>query len=503
MIAVASGRRAGVALLAVLPLLLNFVLWTTSGYDRVQWLRRYGEDMAVATSAYLERRAPSDAAPILLSSTEAMRYAEGLQRFLLGEEQRLGMKPWQFWRVVPDLPPARPGLVRHRSNDDVGRAWLSTLAFRLRGGIAPFLPLWLALFACLPVLAWLGWELWQAGHGLAASLFAIGIGCSCYVVETLALANSAFGFYLVGLIAVGAFSTYMFLRAPNPRGLLLRAAVLGVALGICALCRAGVVLFLPGVLLALLLGVQRIGKHRLALVAAAMVLVVLPYGLVRPPSHHEVWTGVWEGLGDYDRTMGHVWADRVALKLLLDAGFDRDVAPDVEIYDRDIGSPEKEAFFRGLVWRDVRADPIWYFQILLRRLVATVTEDELLVMGGRAPRGELALRGPNAPIAPNQGNIRFFYRLVPTADWFGLGPRRLALPLSMLWIVGASFVAIAARSPAWRPAGLVVLCTACSALVLPVAITTAGALEPQAFIIVYILAGAFLAEVLYRAIARR
>lgn len=496
-------------LFACLLFLFNFVAWTTSNFDRVQQPRRYGEDMSVATTAYLERRQPTGAPSIKLSSPAALRYAVDLQAFMLETELRLGLRPWQFWRTLPRDPPARPGRIVPRSNDDVGRARLTELAFRLRGGVAPFVLLWLALFACLPVLAWIVWELSRAGHAVAAVAFAAACACSPFIVESMALPYSAFGFYLVGLLAVTAFSVHAVMGRPSSRGLLWRAFVLGPVLALCVLCRDATLLLLPGLLLALLLGVRRIvaaappatpGQRRsrvLELVLLGLALVALPHAFLRRPTHHEVWTGVWEGLGDFDRTKGHVWADPVALKALVEAGFDPGVSPAVEIFDRELGSPEKEDFFRRLVLRDIRADPPWYLAILGRRVVATVTQNELLMLGARSARADQARRGPNAPVPTNQGRIRFFYHLVPTADSFGLGPGRLALPLGVLWALGLVFVYAAVRDREGRgprPALSVAACLACSVLPLPVLITTAGALETEAFVLVYFLGFAFVVE---------
>ena len=500
-------------LVGCLLFVFNFVAWTASNLDRVQKPRRYGEDMSVATTAYLERVQPTGAPAVKLSSAAALRYELDLQAFMLETELRLGLRPWQFWRTLPRNPPARPGLIVPRSNDDVGRARLTELAFRLLGGVAPFVLFWLALLACLPVLAWIVWELARAGHAVAAAAFAAACACSPFFVESMALPYSSFGFYLVGLLAVTAFSVHAIMGRPGPRGLLLRALVLGPLLALCVLCRDATLLLLPGLVLAMLLGARRSvaaappaspGARRLrvlGLVLLGLTLVALPHAFIRRPTHHELWTGVWEGLGDFDRTKGHVWADPVALKLLVDAGFDPGVPPEVEIFDRELGSPEKEAFFRRLVLRDVRADPLWYLAILGRRVVATVTQNELLVLGGRSAPSEQARRGPEAPIPPNQGRIRFFYRLVPTADSIGLGPWHLALPVGVLWALGAAFVYAAARDHEGRgprPALGVVACVACSTLPLPVLITTAGALETEAFVLVYLLAFAFLVEWAWR-----
>lgn len=512
-------RQALAALLPLavcLPFLFNFVAWTTSSFDRVQQLRRYGEDMSVATSVYLERRAPTGAPAVKLSSAAAQEYGRDLQAGMLKEEQTLGLRPWQFWRTLPSDPRPRPGPIVYRSNDDVGRARLTELGFRLLGGVAPFLPLWLAAFACLPVLGWVVWELARAGHRVAALVFATACACSPFFVESMALPYSAFGFYLVGLLAISAFAVYAILRPPDARGFLLRALVLGPLLALCALCRDGMLLALPGLLLAIVLGGRRIAAARMDAgapgpprgrwavpVALALAAVALPYALVRPATQHEIWTGVWEGLGDFDHTKGHVWSDTAADQALREAGLDANVPAGVEVFDRELASPEKEAFFRRRVLEDVRSDPRWYLAILAKRLVATVTQDELRVLGGRSTHAERARRGPEAPIPTNQGRIRFFYHLVPTADSIGLGPWRLALPLAVLWALGAAFLAMAAYDRAGRgprPALLVVACLAGAALPLPVLITTAGALETEAFVLVYLLAFAFVVEWTWQAL---
>lgn len=501
-----AAARYAVGILAFAPLVVHFVLWTTADYSRVLRLRRYGEDMAIATTAYLERLSPTHLPAVRLSS--AGGYVMELQSFLLEEEQRLGVRPWQFWRTLPQLPPARPGPVIHRSNDDMGRAWLTEWGFRILGGIAPFLILWLALFAIVPVLAWLVWELARSKHLFAGVVIALACGCSPFMVESLALPYSAHGFYLVALLGVSALSVYAALRTPSTRGLLLRAAATGVLLALCALCRDAVILFLPGVVLALALGARRIAgkswRHRGVVGLGALALVALPLASMRPPTHHEMWTGTWQGLGDYDRSKGHVWSDAAALELVRAAGLDRDVPPEVTLYDRDLASPEKEAFFRELVWRDVRSDPIWFVRILARRVVATVSQDELLLLSTSVPRDE---NGPRAPKVPrNQGNIRFYYHLVTTADWMAVGRWRFPVPLGVFWSLGTTFVVLAVWPRGWlelRPAAGVLACTAAAALTMPVLVTTAGALETESFIVVYFLALGFLAEAAWERARRR
>lgn len=496
--------------------LANFVAWTATTSDRVRELRRYGEDMSVATTAYLERLRPTAVPPVELSSAVAQRYGLDLLAYMLEAEQSLGLRPWQFWRTLPSTPPARPGRIVHRSNDDVGRARLTELGFRLLAGVAPFLPPWLAALFCLPVLAWMAWELTQAGHALAGAAFGTAFACSPFIVESMALSYSAFGFYLVGLLAVGAFAVHATMQPPDARGFLWRALALGPLLALCTLCRDGTLLLFPGLLLAVLWGARRIlaapssrvagpRRRRALFVLLGVAAAALPGLLVHPSTHHELWTGVWEGLGDFDRTKGHVWSDRVALRLLLDAGLDPGVPSEVEIFDRDLSSPEKEGFFRRLVFRDVRSDPLWFLAILGRRVVATVTQDQLLLLGGRADPSVQARRGPRAPIPTNQGRIRFFYRLVTTADWVGCGRWRVPLPLGALWGAGAAFLYAAVSDRARRgprSACALLASVACAALALPVLVTTAGALETQAFMLVYLIALAFVLESVWRGVTR-
>jgi hypothetical protein len=507
---------AAACALGCLPFLLDFAAWTTGDLSRVQKLRRYGEDMSVATTAWQERRRPSGAPAIRLSSPEAIRHGFALQEFVVDSARRHGLRPWQFWRTLPEPPPPRPGLVVHRNNDDTGRALFTLAGFRLLGGVAPFLPLWLAALLCLPVLGWLTWELVRAGYTVAAALFALAWGWWPFAVESMALPYSGFGFQLVFLLGLGALATYAVLGRPSTRGLMARALVLGLLLAVCALCRNGAMLELPGVALALVVGTHRArGGGRLqgrasiragAVALSALLIVALPFFAVRPRTQHEVWLGVWQGLGDYDRTKGHVWSDTVALRLLLGAGFEKGVPEDVEIFDRQIASPETEAFFKSLVLRDVRSDPLWYLGILARRVAATLSQEQLLVLGGRAHPSLRLAHGPGAPIAPNQGRIRFYYRLVTTADWVGVGPWRTALPV---WALCVPLVLLLAAA-GWnrgrcgpRPALLALACVAAAVLPQPVLVTTAGALETQAFVLVDVLALAFFGDWAWREASAR
>src|SRR6185436_16724329 len=71
--------------------------------------------------------------------------------------------------------------------DDRGRAVLLTLAFRVWGGIVPFLILWLGFLFAGPVVSWMAFELWAAGRARVAALALVLLGLSPFFVEGLAL----------------------------------------------------------------------------------------------------------------------------------------------------------------------------------------------------------------------------------------------------------------------------------------------------------------------------
>ena len=104
---------------------------------------------------------------------------------------------------------------------------------------------------------------------------------------------------------------------------MIRSFLAGALFAICVLCRSGALLTLPGLLVAAAAAAARAARSfglRIGVLAASAALLVVPYALVRPASHHEAWLGIWEGLGDFDRTKGHTFADSEARKVLAEGG---------------------------------------------------------------------------------------------------------------------------------------------------------------------------------------
>ena len=454
----------------------------------------------MAATRFLDR--DGQAEKVGINSADGAELRLGFQRFLTRAAAEEGAPSWRFWRTVPVRPLLKGRRLMPREIDDPGRAGLLTAGFHLLRGVSPFLPLWVGALAAAPVVAWAGWELARAGRPAAGIAFTLLLACSPYVVDALALPYSAVGFYVVALVAIAPLAAYATSAEPRAAGLGARALAAGAVFAICVLCRSGALFLLPGYLLALAAAAWRLGddpaaragRARRALTAALLLALFLaPYAVLRQPRHHEVWLGLWEGLGDFDRTKGHAWDDDVAREVLRRAG-----AKLPERYPVWENAPANEALFRRLVLDDIRSAPGWYAAILVQRLWATLTQIKLTPWG---PRDGISVAPRRSP---GEGAIDTYYAMAAPADRLGFGPWRVELPLLVLWAPTLLLVLLFARGRAFprlrpwatrlAPALFVMLCVAVAALGLPVLFTTAGGLETQAFVVVYFLGLAFLLD---------
>jgi hypothetical protein len=278
----------------------------------------------------------------------------------------------------------------------------------------------------------------------------------------------------------------------------------GVLFALCALVRSDCFLLLPGFVLALALAffrvrrqlrldteresrfaIARLLRSRLALLGV-LALFVCPYLILNPPRPRPVWVSIWEGLGDFDTTKGHYWRDAEAARVLREAGLGP--GPDALFGWLDEAG---EAFFSQSVLRDIRTEPRWYVSILRDRVFATVTQERIWPWSPESGRS-MAISSH-----PNQGDMDKYYRLTTTVDWLGAGGWQVELPvLLLLGPTGALLLLGTAarwvpklRGAREHPArSLVVLsCPALGALGAPVLVSTASALETQAFALVYFL----------------
>lgn len=483
-------------------LLLWHAAYWHAGADlsRLPAPRRYWEDLAVAATRFLDR--DGQAQKVSINSADGAEVRLGFERSLTRAAAAAGLAPWQPWRTIPVRPFLKDRRLMPREIDDPGRAGLLTAGFRLLRGVSPFLPMWIGALVAAPVIAWAGWELARAGRTAAGIVFTLLLACSPYVVDALGLPYSAVGFYVIAVVAIVPLAVSSIFGEVGAAGLAVRALAAGIVFAICVLCRSGSLFLLPGYALALAAGAWRLGGRRAppgwpaprALYAAVLLaLFSAPYALVREPRHHEVWLGLWEGLGDFDRTRGHAWDDDVAREVLRRAG-----AEPPERYPVWEYAPENEPLFRRLVVDDVRSAPGWYAGILVRRVWATLAQIKLAPW---APRDGLSIAPRRSP---NEGVIDSYYSMATPADWIGLGPWRLELPLVVLWGPALLLVLLfvlgcwRARLRPWAarlgPALFVLLCVAVAALGLPVLFTTAAGIETQAFVVVYFLGVAFLLD---------
>jgi hypothetical protein len=489
-------RLGRLAVLLSPLLLLMATTWRIARLDLsdLPLERRYWEDITVAASRALplaRRAAPSLEVPDIGSHQE-LRHA--LQRYLLRAVAERRIETWQFWRTVQVRRSLRSVPLRVRGSDDSGRSTLLALAFRPMGAVAPALPLWLGVFFAAPVLAWAVAELAAARLPVAGA--ALGLACAAapFYVEALSLSYSGVGFYLTAIILVVALATYAALGECQIRGLLVRSAGAGIVFAVCVLCRASTFLMLPGLALALALAAWRArapwSRHprsgRGLLLAAALVVLLAPYAAIRPPQQHEVWLGVWEGLGDFDRSKGHAWSDTVAKAVLRSEGIRLDRGAPVWV-----NAVQNEPLFRRRVLQSIREDPVWYAGILAKRLAVTVTQWKLW------PWTPLSGRSTRPARFFNEGATDTYYRMTTTADFIGLPGWALEMPVPLLLLPGAVLLAgwaLGAHLRVPAAAAGILACTAFAALGLPVVVTTAGGLETEGFMLVHHLGLALAAQ---------
>jgi hypothetical protein len=199
------------------------------------------------------------------------------------------------------------------------------------------------------------------------------------------------------------------------------------------------------------------------------------------PQQHAFWWGIWTGLGDFDRTKGYRWRDAAAAEAVANAG-----GPPVTGWYYD---PRAEAVLRRLVMRDIRADPIWYARILVRRFIATVTLRKLWPW---APISGVSI----APRTSwNEGVMDAYYALVTPIDWVGFGRVRWEWPVPVmiapaLVLLAWAAVARVPGAPDVRRDVALLATMGTAALILPIAITTASGIEPQVFGLTYLAAAA-------------
>lgn len=434
-------------------------------YSMASW--RYWDDLAGAVNRYLQQtgrvrfRDLPEAAP---------RVYETLTRSLTAEAR---IQRFEFWRTLPRRAFARQAVEWTPSpTEDAGRSILAAAGFRLLSGVSPYLLMWLGPIFAVPVTLWLCSALSvRAGRPVMAFACALFLGFSPYVAEVLSLPRSAVGFHFLGILLLAALAVTL-LSAPvlSRRKAGASIAVAAILFAMFTISRAGTGLVAGGFLATFLLYERRRGGSlsSVALRTAGWLLLFLaPYMALRPPEAHNIWLGVWEGLGDLASDRGFSWHDRDAKRVLEAAGLEPFADP------KDV-TQEHERFFRERVVAAVVADPLWYAGILVRRIALTLSFDSL------APACE---RDGRAVADPSS-----HYKYTTSADHFGVGRSRFEFPPEVLswpiaiWVV-AAFVGARRGCAAWRDqleVGAVILV---GVLPAPVLISTLSGQETQMVVV--------------------
>ena len=443
---------------------------------------RYWEDVRSAAAA-VRGTQPPGAAPRMPARADPFTHA------VAAEAERRGIGPARFWRTVPFDALPLPANGRLTPLEDVGRARLLSFFFRPIDGVAPWLLLWVPALLAFPAFAALAGAWRAADRPVTAVALPLMLGASAFFADAVFLAYSPIGFYLVALVVLAAFAAWAASDQArhHRRRQLIAAAAAGALLAVCAACRSGTVMLLLGFIAAgAVLAARRPPGARTAALALVALLVVPPV-VFRPSESHALWIGVWQGLGDFDREYGHSWLDEDAQAFLAHRGV-------------KLRSPEAEPTMRRVVLDEIRADPAWYAGILARRVRAVVLQDKLSPWRAETPL--------SPAFGPGEGALPSYYALARHADTFALGRRTLEIPTWMLWAPLAALIVFAAvglrrgQSKELARDALALGPVALGAMAVPVGISTAGALETQAFVIVHFTAAALLADAGRRA-ARR
>lgn len=491
------GALAAVALLASTAVAVRNYDYGEGGF------RRCRTDQAAAIGSYLQAAFPQSLPGLGGAPWEPLidRYYHDV---LASRVRAEGLRPWQPWATVPPRPFLRvSGATAVPFYDDPGRARLLGLGFRLLGGVSPFLILWVAPILAALVLAWAVAE--ARDHLPAALVFALLFVASPYAVETLAETRWAVGFHLAALLLLLPLG-FAAIREPAPgwAAWLSRVGLAGTVFAACAVCRGTALLLLPAFFALLVVGCHRVsaltGSRTRGTVGMLVTLALFlgPYVAVRPAQGHELWSGVWQGLGDFDRTKGHAWSDRAAAEVVWKAQGHRRPLPRIggDALVEWNSLPASQAVLRREVLAHIQGDPAWFAAIVGQRAVATLTLRYLWPWGPRDGRsyGE-------AGAACNFQHKYWDY--VTTADWLGWGPWRIELPVSLLLVPTVLFVAGALRNRrrpgAAAPGSLSLLgALALGGSLVPIAITTATGTETQTVVVAYYFGAALLAQALWR-----
>ncbi|MBN2145314.1 MAG: hypothetical protein JW774_11895 [Candidatus Aureabacteria bacterium] len=435
--------------------------------------------------------------------------------------------PFIFWEKIPSGLFLSGRVSPLNYPDDKGRGLLLGLLFKIMNRIAPFTVFWIVYFLALPVLLWLLLELNQLNHAFTAWVFIALFSLSSYVSGAITLTYSSTAFYLLAGVMLFPFLLYCFWGRISFQGYLLRLIFAGMFFAVCAICRSGALFLLPGFMAGILTvsadqvirqkwaGVFFLKKGSyLTAVFAGLIIFLAPYGITQAFIHglmnrtnrihgvsnpvltrHAIWHSVWAGLGDFDSQYGHIWGDLEPCSAVARAG-----GPDFTGLPRHIIpfmiNDDYERILRKICLKDIMNDPFWYGSIMGKRLLFTVFLVKLLpweIRDGSA----FCYEEDSKKTA-----VDLYYQFSPTADFFKIGWHHYEWPVEMfmlpVWILLAGKAWKSRNNKIIFRYALFLFSMVIPFLILPVFLTTAGGMEPQAVIFLYFLGFSFALEKLIR-----
>jgi len=410
-------------------------------------------------------------------------------------------------------------------SDDIGRAILLGLFFRVMNTVVMDLIFWLPFILAIPIFFWLGMEFYLSGNIRSGLLYFPLIGLSAFVSGIFSMSYSPVGFYGLCFFALLALSLYAFSSDEKPvSGTVIRVGVAGVVFCVCMMCRSGSIflgpafLFLLGLLsksLAMQVRSPVLKAKKMRWIVSFLLLgclfsapTILANQWIRTqveetqqnfnqPStsfhHHPVWYGIWCGLGDFGSDRGYAFNDTVAIKRVYEEkGFSiaRSI-PGSYFITADI-----EKAFKEMVLEDIREHPFWFFGLLKKRIFHTLFQLKI--------KPSLILDGAFMTMEDDPLNMAIdsYYTMKDQADWFRLGRFTIEIPI-LLFIVPAWLFLLVPVLPVkrvrenhFRRQAQSLLLVMVSLLGLPVLITTGGAFETQAVILAYFLGAVFFVDFL-------
>ncbi|MEO8359768.1 MAG: hypothetical protein ABI672_07035 [Vicinamibacteria bacterium] len=483
--------------MAIVPVALLFwnVQARTRGADfralSGDWMRAW-DDVAIAAGFAAYRDFP--VAPYLATNSFSRKGQAAYTNFqdtFDGLERSYGTSLSRPWQGFPssELFPRRPRVAQRF--DDLGRAYLLGWGFRALGQTSPGLIFWIAPLLASLVMVWIVLESARAGRVVFGFCFCALVSVSAFCRDVLMLGYSAAGFYVVALLLASAYAAGVLNRRTSLRGLLLRSTAAGVCLAVTVNARSVSIVVVPVIVAAALRCVARLPRsvgQRAGGVVLTLALLLAPTSLLRShlaaaagdavarfggehvPAFHDVWITYWQGLGDFDRTHGHVFLDQEGYAAVRAHGGGERL------------SEKSENIMKGLVIDSIRSEPSWYAGILAQRALATVTFRKIWPMASNGAPGF----APST--TSNEGAMDSYWGMTAQADTFAVGGTEVEIPAMVFPAVLGLFLAAAARRSSTLtsdrdPRGLLVLVgwLALACLPAPILTTTAGGFEPQAF----------------------